>query len=331
MFLSGGIDSATLLTMMARLNSAPVRAFTAGFAHPGVADEREAAARVAKAMGAEHETIEVSPGMVWEHLPKIVACMDDPAADYAIIPTWFLARHAHQSGLKVVLCGEGGDEIFGGYGRYRSAMRPWWMGGRVMRGRGNFDRLDVLRERPTEWRDGIAAAEAQALTSGRSRLAGAQAVDIAEWLPNDLLIKLDRCLMANGVEGRTPFLDPGVAKAAFRLPDGLKVRKGMGKYLLREWLAANCPAANPFGPKQGFTVPMGQWIGEIGGRLGPLVAAQPGIQEIAQPGRVEALFRASNHRRQGFGAWMLLFYALWHNAHIAGRPSDGDVFEALAA
>lgn len=329
MFLSGGIDSATILTLMARLNKEPVLAYTAGFAHAGVADERAAAASVAKALGARHETIEVTQDMTWRHLPAIVACMDDPAADYAIIPTWFLAQRA-RADVKVVLAGEGGDEIFAGYGRYRSAMRPLWLGGRVMRGRGNFDRLDVLRTRPADWRDGIAGAEAQAASSGRSRLATAQATDMADWLPHDLLLKLDRCLMAHAIEGRTPFLDPGVAAAAFRLPDNLKVRRGMGKYLLRKWLEKHCPAANPFGPKQGFTVPVGAWIGEQGARLGPLVAAQPGIAEIADPARVVALFRASNAKRHGFGAWTLLFYALWHNAHILQRPFDGDVFEALS-
>jgi asparagine synthase (glutamine-hydrolysing) len=329
MFLSGGIDSATILTLMARLNSQPVLAFTAGFAHPGVADEREAAAKVARSVGARHETLEVTAEMVWQHLPEIVACMDDPAADYAIIPTWFLARRARQD-VKVVLSGEGGDEMFAGYGRYRSAQRPFWLGGRVMRARGNFDRLDVLRTRPLDWRDGIAASEARAARGGRSRLAAAQATDIDDWLPHDLLLKLDRCLMAHAVEGRTPFLDPGVTAAAFRLPDALKVQRGVGKYLLRKWLEKNCPAANPFGPKQGFTVPMGLWIGEIGARLGPLVAAQPCIAEIAEPGRVEALFREANNRRHGFGAWVLLFYALWHRAHIQNLPPSGDVFETLA-
>ncbi len=116
---------------------------------------------MARACGAHHETIEVGEAEVWRHLPAIVACLDDPAADFAIIPTWFLARRARQD-VKVVLSGEGGDEMFGGYGRYRSAMRPWWLGGRVMRARGTFDRLDVLRARPAGWRDGIAAAEAQA-------------------------------------------------------------------------------------------------------------------------------------------------------------------------
>jgi asparagine synthase (glutamine-hydrolysing) len=330
MFLSGGIDSTAVLTMMARLNSQPVLAFTAGFDAPEAADERAAAERVAKALGARHEAIEVTEAETWRHLPQIVACMDDPAADYAIIPTWFLARRARQE-VKVVLSGEGGDEIFAGYGRYRSAMRPWWRGGRVMRARGTFDRLDVLRIRPVAWRDGIAAAEAGAALPGRTRLAVAQATDVADWLPHDLLLKLDRCLMAHGVEGRTPFLDPGVASAMFRLPDGLKVRGRTGKWLLRQWLARHCPAAQPFARKQGFTVPIGAWIARQAARLGPLVAAEPGVEEIAEPARVTALFKAAAGRHESAGAWHLLFYALWHRAHILGLPPAGDVFDTLAA
>jgi asparagine synthase (glutamine-hydrolysing) len=330
MFLSGGIDSTAILALMARLNSAPVLAFTAGFAAPGVADEREAAAAAARALGARHATLEVTEAMVWRHLPEIVASLDDPAADYAIIPTWFLARRAREE-VKVVLSGEGGDEIFAGYGRYRRAMRPWWRGGRAMRARGTFDGLDVLRAHPAAWREGLVAAEAQAAGGGRTKLASAQAADIAEWLPNDLLLKLDRCLMAHGVEGRTPFLDPGVAAAAFRLPDALKVRGGLGKYLLRQWLARHCPAARPFARKQGFTVPIGAWIAGAGARLGKLVAAQPGIAEIAVPDRVAALFRHAAGKREGAAAWHLLFYALWHRAHILGLKPAGDVFDTLAA
>ena len=330
MFLSGGIDSSVILALMARLNTTPVLAFTAGWDVPGAADERAHAAEVAKAAGARHETIEISEAMVWRHLPEIVACMDDPAADYAIIPTWFLARRARQD-VKVVLSGEGGDEIFAGYGRYRAAMRPWWLGGRVMRARGMFDRLDVLRAHPAGWRDGTAAAETLAAAGGRSRLAAAQAADVADWLPNDLLLKLDRCLMAHAVEGRTPFLDPGVAAAAFRLPDRLKVRRGQGKYILRRWLAQNLPAANPWSPKQGFTVPIGAWIARQGERLGPLVARRAAIAEIAHPARVEALFRSGKTGwPHGHAAWALLFYALWHRAHIEERKPEGDVFAALA-
>ncbi len=329
MFLSGGVDSAAVLTVMARLNTRPVLAYTAGFAAPGAADERDHAAAVARATGAQHETIEITEAMVWRDLPRIVAAMDDPAADYAIIPSWFLAQRARQD-VKVVLCGEGGDEMFGGYGRYRSAMRPWFLGGRVMRARGAFDKLDVLRVRPPGWRDGLAASEAHAAMPGRTRLAAAQATDIADWLPNDLLLKLDRSLMAHGVEGRTPLLDPAITAAAFRLPDGMKVRDGRGKWLLRQWLARHMPEARPFAPKQGFTVPVGTWIAAQGARLGPLVAAQPGVAEIADSARVMALFRAADARHEGFAAWTLLFYALWHRTHILGLAPEGDVFETLA-
>jgi asparagine synthase (glutamine-hydrolysing) len=297
---------------------------------PEAADERTHAAAVAKALGAHHEAIEINEAMVWRHLPEIVACMDDPAADYAIIPTWFLAQRARQD-VKVVLSGEGGDEIFAGYPRYRSATKPWWMGGRAMYARGSFDRVNVLRARPVGWRDGIAAAELRAADGGRSRLAAAQATDMTDWLPHDLLLKLDRCLMAHAVEGRTPFLDSGVAAAAFRLPDAMKLRGGMGKWLLRKWLEKNLPMAKPFAPKQGFTVPVGAWIKGQGVRLGPLVAAQPGVAEIADPERVEALFRGIRRWRDGFAAWKLLFYALWHRRHILGLPPIGDVFETLGA
>jgi asparagine synthase (glutamine-hydrolysing) len=330
MFLSGGIDSSTLIALMARLNSEPVRAFTAGFDTPGAADEREHAAAVAKAVGAHHESIEVTEAMAWRHLPEIVACMDDPAADYAIIPTWFLARRARQD-VKVVLTGEGGDEIFAGYDRYRKAIRPWWRGGRAMWSRGSFDKVPVLRAQPSIWRDGMAAAEARALENGGSRLAAAQATDMADWLPNDLLLKADRCLMAHAVEGRTPFLDKGVAAAAFRLPDAMKLRDGVGKWILRKWLEKNLPMARPFAPKQGFTVPVGQWIKGRGADLGPLVAHQPGVEAIAHPELVEALFRDIRRWRHGFACWKLLFYALWHRRHILGLPPVGDVFETLAA
>jgi len=330
LFLSGGLDSAAVLALMARFSTQPVRAFTAAFDVPGAADEREAASRVAAAVGARHDTLLITEGMVWRDLPKIVAAMDDPAADYAIIPSWFLAREARRE-VKVVLSGEGGDELLAGYGRHRAALRLWWLGGKAMRARGAFDRLDVLRERPAGWRDGLAAAEAAVATPGRTRLMQAQALDVADWLPHDLLLKLDRCLMAHGVEGRTPFVDTAVAAALFRLPDAAKLDGRLGKRVLREWLATHLPAAEPYRRKQGFTVPIGAWIALQGERLGKLVAAQPGVAEVARPERVVALFRTADQRGHGPAAWTLLFYALWHQRHMLGRPVDGDVFEALAA
>ncbi len=330
MFLSGGVDSSAVLAMMARLNDKPVHAFTAGFSNSGVFDERDQARAAAASVGAEHVEVEFGEVDFWRLLPEIVAAIDDPTADYAILPTYKLARTARESGLKVILSGEGGDELFAGYGRYRALMRPWWAGGKMARGRGNLDGLGLLRGDLAGWRDGIAAAEVGAGSGGRTRLQIAQATDCADWLPNDLLVKLDRCLMAHGVEGRTPFLDVKVAEFAFRLPDDLKVRKGLGKWLLRRWLAEAMPQAPAFARKRGFAVPVVEWLARRGAKLGPLVAAQPGIREICLPDAVEKLFANAAAKRPGFAAWTLLFYALWHRHHILRLPPAPDVFASLA-
>ena len=283
---------------------------------------------MAAAVGAKHVEVEFTETDFWETLPQVAAAMDDPAADYATLPTFKLARVAGRE-LKVVLSGEGGDELFAGYGRYRSLGRPWWLGGRRIRGRGAFDGMEVLRGARSGWRDGIEASEIHAALPGRTALQVGQAIDIADWLPNDLLTKLDRCLMAHGVEGRTPFLDVDLADIAFRLPGRLKVRDGKGKWLLRKWLEDALPQAQPFARKRGFTVPVGEWIAGRGAALGPLVARQPGIEEACNPGEVARLFNRRD-KRAGFAAWTLLYYALWHRHHILGQRTDGGVFEVLA-
>lgn len=331
MFFSGGIDSSALLAMMVRLNERPVRAFTAGFPGTGVHDERDHARAVAGAVGADLVDVAFTEDDFWRLLPEIAAAMDDPAADYAVLPTYKLAQAAKADGLKVVLSGEGGDELFAGYGRYRAADHRWPFA-RPMRRKGILDGLDVLRDeghrRP--WRAGIADAERAAARIGVTRLQALQAVDCADWLPNDLLIKLDRCLMANGVEGRVPFLDPEVAGFAYRLPDALKTHRGLGKWILRRWLETGLPASRPFSRKRGFTVPVGDWMIGRGGTLGPLVARQAGVAEVCRPDAVESLF-TSGKRRHAKAAWTLLFYALWHRRHMMGLPPAGDILETLAA
>lgn len=335
LFLSGGIDSSVLLACMAKLNDQPVLAFTAGFSGTGARDERAHAHMLANKVGARHTEVDVSADDFWSLLPEIAAFVDDPAADYAIVPTYKLAAEAAKE-LKVVLCGEGGDELFAGYGRYRSVLRPLWLGGRTMRPRGFLDGMGLLRQTSPEWRDGIVAAEIRISAPGQTRLQRAQAADCEDWLPNDLLIKLDRCLMAHGLEGRTPLLDPEVAHFAYTLPDRLKIsgRRGKGKYLLRRWLQINLPEAEAFSPKRGFTVPVGEWIAARADRLAPLVAAQPGILELCRAEGVTELFRSlsgpKRHGREGRAAWMLLFYALWHQAHILRMRPAGDVFDSLA-
>jgi asparagine synthase (glutamine-hydrolysing) len=331
MFLSAGIDSTAVLLTMAQLAERPVKAFTIGFSAANVADERPSARAAAQAVGAEYVELSFNEADFWRLLPEIVSAMDDPAADYAILPTWALARAAREAGLKVILTGEGGDEMFGGYGRYRSAMRPWWVGGRTPRARGVLDGLDILRHEIAGWRDGIAAAEARNSGHQRTLLQAAQAVDCADWLPNDLLVKLDRCLMAHGAEGRTPYLDPEVAALAFRLPDELKVRRGLGKWLLRRWLADRLPEIQPFARKRGFTVPIARWISARAAEIGPLVARSPAVAEICRPDAVERLFANAANKRAARAAWNLLFYALWHRRHIERATLPPDTAAALAA
>jgi len=216
LFLSGGIDSAAIATLMARLAERPVTAFTCGFDLPGAADERGQAERVARALDLDWREVRFDETEFWRLLPRVALALDDPTADYAALPTYRLAEAARDT-LRVVLTGEGGDELFGGYGRYRRALRPALLGGRPADPRP--DRPEVL----ARWR------EAGRAPRGLSPLQSAQWSDVATWLPNDLLIKLDRCLMANGLEGRTPFLDPEVADFAFTLPDRFKVRGRFGR------------------------------------------------------------------------------------------------------
>ncbi len=330
MFLSGGVDSSAVLAMMARLNPRPVRAYTAFFpdAVGAVGDERAAAAAAARAAGAERIDVPFTEADFWAMLPDAVTAMDDPVADYAILPTLKLARAARAEGLKVVLSGEGGDEVFGGYGRYRGAMRPWPLT-RAVRRRGILDGLGVLRDSPVGWRDGLAAIEREGRRPGWSRLQRAQAADVAGWLPNDLLVKLDRCLMAEGVEGRVPLLDDRLAGFAFALPDRLKVVDGRGKWLLRRWLATALPESDPLARKRGFTVPVATWIRARGRPLGRLVAAQPGVAALCRPEAVEALF-GDPAPRAGKAAWSLLFFALWHQHYVVGQRLVADVEESLA-
>ena len=304
LFLSGGIDSAAIATLMARLNERPVTAFTCGFDAPGAADERAQAERVARALNLDWRETSFDEADFWRIAPQVAWALDDPTADYATLPTYKLAEAAKGT-LTVVLTGEGGDELFGGYGRYRRALRPAWLGGRPAEPRGADDAALA------RWR-----VEAKA-PDGLTPLQQAQWADIATWLPNDLLLKLDRCLMAHGLEGRTPFLDREVAAFAFPLADRFKVQGRYGKWLLRKWLEGACPAAEPWARKQGFTVPVEAWIApraaDIAARIGDVEAVRK-----ARPDAAAAFIAGADGVR-----WPLLFLALWSRIHLEGaQPAE---------
>lgn len=315
LFLSGGIDSAAIAAMMARLNQRPVVAYTCGFAAAGARDERAQAERLARALNLDWNDIDFDEADFWAIAPQVAWAMDDPVADYACLPTYKLAQAAKPR-LTVVLTGEGGDELFGGYGRYRRAQRPQWLGGRAAEPQASA----LLGGDPLEkWR-----SVARSLPGARTTLQRAQAADIATWLPNDLLLKLDRCLMAHGLEGRTPFLDPEVARFAFHLPDGLKLRGRFGKYLLRAWLARHCPAAEPWAKKRGFTVPVAAWIAPRAAVLARTLPQVEAVRSAASTETVAAIFTEEAHQALRYP---LLFLGLWGRIHVEGAAPA----EALAS
>jgi asparagine synthase (glutamine-hydrolysing) len=324
LFFSGGIDSSVLLTLMRRATSSPIQTLTVGWEGGGEADEGQEAERLARHVGADCERLTMTARDFWSLTPRVVAAIDDPTADAAVLPTWILGRAAAAGGLKVTLCGEGGDELFAGYGRYRKRRSPWrWFTHRP-RTRGTLGMHPTLNG----WRDGLDEVERQS-AANRTPLQHAQAVDCAEWLPNDLLIKLDRTLMAHGVEGRTPFLDPEVANFAFRLPDEQKVGLRFGKVLLRAWLARNFPEAGAWARKKGFNPPVGAWIASRGAEVGNLVSAHPALAGVLPVETVRAIFANAAGAPQP--AWSLLFTALWYGHHVLGLPADGGVLDTLAA
>ncbi len=325
LFFSGGVDSTILLHLMRRVSATPVRALTIGYEGRDPADESFGALEAARALGADCTRVEMGAQDFWRLAPRIAAAVDDPTADPAVLPTYVLGRAAREAGLKVALSGEGADELFGGYARYRRATVPL-TGRRDGDKRGVFDALPGLAEAFAGWSAAFEAVAAAA--PGRTRLDRLQALDCEERLPNSLLLKLDRCLMASSVEGRTPFLDRAVADFAATLPDRLRANPRHGKVLLRHWLARHAPETRPFARKRGFNPPVGGWMHARRDELAPLVAAEPGVAAFADPAVVRQVFEAARSAPQP--AWSLLYYALWHTARVRGRPADGDIAQTLS-
>jgi asparagine synthase (glutamine-hydrolysing) len=328
LFLSGGVDSSSLLRVMSSISSRPVVAFTASFPGSRAADESDSARRVAASVGAEHHVIAMTAAEFWNTAPRVAAALDDPTTDAATLPTFALAEKARQF-VKVVLSGEGGDEMFCGYSRYLRASRFGGLFGRHARRRGEFRSASSVDGAVAGWRSRLAMTEAQEARGERTFMQVLQAVDCAQWLPNDLLLKLDRCLMSNAIEGRTPFLDPVVAEFAFRLPDKLKVGNGQTKRLLRDWLSWKMPISQPYAKKLGFNAPLGEWIGAKKDALYKLVAQQPGVAEIFTAADIEYAFSDLDKRHQA--AWTLVFYALWHSHHVLEVAHEGNIGDVLEA
>src|SRR5260370_10131430 len=190
LFLSGGIDSSALALLMSQVSSSPIIAFTAGFPDVAAADETEAASPIAPAADAEHHVVQMTQKDFWASAPRVAAAIHDPTADAAALPTFMLAEAA-KSRLKVVLTGEGADELFAGYSRY-ARTRSFWrvLGKKKSRMRGVFDSFGGNKAPFEHWRDGLHLAEGEEVSANWSAMQTLQAVDFAEGLPKGLSRKV---------------------------------------------------------------------------------------------------------------------------------------------
>lgn len=345
LFLSGGLDSSLLLALLSRLKGEPIRTFSVGFADSPRGTELDLAERLARDHGSRHTVLRPTGRDMLDRLALSVWAADELMRDFANLPTLMLAETAGAE-LKVVFSGEGGDEVFGGYRRYRGARLERWLknllqpGSGGFRTTGNFRGLErgvfgaALREAARGWRQEFIAAW-QSAPRGWSELQRMQLVDIATALPDNLLVKADRLLMAFGVEGRVPLLDHRVVEFGLALPDTLKIAPRHGKEFLRRWAQRYLPAEHLRAPKRGFTVPMDAWLkGETLDRLERILSASPAIREWFRPRAVHLLAEKQRRGRnvtRNLGA--LLQFALWHRIFVEGdgsRPALQDPLTYLA-
>ena len=355
-FLSGGIDSSTVVALMQAQSSRPIRTFTIGFREAEY-DEAAHASEVARHLGTEHTEFRVTPAEVRAVIPELPLVWDEPFADESQIPTLLLSRLARQH-VTVALSGDGGDECFGGYARHftlarlaalfrmpvgvrrlaasallgltpqawqeiarilrlPATLRPALAGGSLRKfaralaaanDQERYTQLTTFGSTPASLDPGIDAPwEIPRLSNAVDQLIYR---DMAGYLTGDILVKLDRATMAAGLEGRCPFLDDRVIEFAWRLPTETKIRNGQGKLPLRRLLRRYLPEALFERPKQGFNVPIGEWL------TGPL------------RGWAEELLDGARIRREG-----LLHsggvQACWQQ-HLSGRSDrSGELWAIL--
>jgi asparagine synthase (glutamine-hydrolysing) len=338
-FLSGGMDSATLCALAAE--SVPdLLTFTVGFDREGYSEIDDAMA-TATALGVKSVPYLIGPEEFLACLPRIIWQLDDPMADAAAIPLWFAAREARKH-VKVVLSGEGADELFGGYGVYHQpgvvragrALPGWGRStiGRVAsempagaRGKGFLNRTSTpLRRRYignayVYHGDEASLLVRQAADAGLDDVATMQLIDINTWLPGDILVKADRMAMAHGLELRTPFLDREVLAVAARLARVEKTAAGTTKFALREAIGELLPQAAAERAKLGFPVPLGHWLrGGMYGFAEQVVRSAQTGQWLDKGAALDILrrFRSDDPEVTWRQVWLLVVFSLWHQIYV---------------
>jgi asparagine synthase (glutamine-hydrolysing) len=297
-FLSGGLDSTGIAALLAAAAPRRVLSFSVGFAGAAEHDERRFAMLASRALGTEHHELVVQADDVAKLLPVAMAHLEEPILDPALLPTWLLSRFA-RSDVTVALSGEGADELFGGYRRHLFQQRLGWMRAvpglaplaRAGRRLGVVptrvgQALEALGTRNPvrnhlEWSQTIARSLASALFDddlvrefasdadaafspyferNPDALSARLRADLSEWLPHNLLQKVDRASMAFSLEARVPYLALPVVRFVTALPDDVKINGGETKRILRRALAGIVPDESLRRPKQGFDLPLAAWL-----------------------------------------------------------------------
>jgi asparagine synthase (glutamine-hydrolysing) len=339
LFLSGGVDSSVILALLSRYTRDPIRTYSVGFLDQGVPNELPAARAVSERFGTIHTEIQLDRDTLLRRLPYAIWSADELVADYANLPVSILAERA-STDLKVVFSGEGGDEIFAGYGRYRTPGIQRWMralgapGTGGFRTRGIFDRarhFHVFRSDIDpylhEWRTPLVEAWGETPRSWTA-LQRMQYVDLVTWLPNDLLAKVDHMLMSWSMEGRVPFLDHRLVEFGLALSDDLKVGRRTGKVFLKRWSERILPGHDLWSRKRGFTVPIREWLrGDTLDRVERTLLASATVCEWCNPGGIKRLVAAQRERsRFSFPIWLLFHLAIWGRLFLeqggAARPEQ---------
>ncbi len=295
-FLSGGVDSSTIVALMARHSSQPVKTFSVGFAESAFS-ELKYAKTIAEQFQTEHHEVTISQEHLIEHLPALVRFRDAPVAEPSDIPIYLLSREA-RSTVKMVLTGEGSDEILGGYPKHvfepyvplyqlcPAALRRHILEPIARALPYRFHRaktaivnlgLDRFEERMPRWFGALSDQERGDLIDlpnavhpdrhvqfdtpeQNSALRRILYFDQTSWLPDNLLERGDRMSMAASLEVRLPFMDHELAALVSSLPDRYRVRGATTKWLLREAMKRLLPSAILQRPKVGFRVPVNEWF-----------------------------------------------------------------------
>jgi asparagine synthase (glutamine-hydrolysing) len=351
-FLSGGVDSATICALAAE-HRPDLLTFTVGFEREGYS-EIDLAQETAAAIGVQSVPYVVSPEDFFHYLPRIIWHLDDPMAEVAAVPLWFVAREASKQ-VKVVLSGEGSDELFGGYAIYyqpgvvrAGEHLPGW--GRVplqrvaalippgVKGKGSLERMSTpLRRRyignprhgdlitrpgrpgPARAYDVTDPVYDQAEAAELDDVSTMQLVDINTWLPGDILLKGDRMSMAHSLELRVPFLDREVMAVAARLAREEKIGAGTTKRALRAAISEVLPKAVAERAKLGFPVPIDHWLaGDAYGFADRLLREAETVQWVNREAALDLLqaFRAGDPAVSWRHLWVLIVFSLWHQIYV---------------